>query len=59
MILFLVFQITQQAVMIISLKIVLSKSTLACNIMSRGLRFRFQLIGIVAQQSLLGHSKKR
>jgi hypothetical protein len=57
---FLVVQITQQAVMTISLKMLLSKASLACKIISKGLAFRFQMIGIVAQQSLLkGHSKNR
>lgn len=60
MTLFLVVQINQQAVMKISLKMGLLKSDLACSIISRGLTSRFQVIGIVAQQSLLnGHSKKR
>jgi hypothetical protein len=46
--------------MIISLKMLLSKSSLACKIISRGLTFKFQTIGMVAQQSLLkGHSKNR
>ena len=38
----------------------LSKSALACRIMSRGLRLKFQFIGMVNQQSQLKeHSKKR
>jgi hypothetical protein len=46
--------------MIISLKMALPKSTLACSIISRGLRLRFQATVMVAQQSQLkGHSKKR
>jgi len=57
---FLVVQITQQAVMIIYLEMLLSKSSLACRIISRGLTFKFQFIGIVAQQSLLkGHSRNK
>jgi hypothetical protein len=60
MILFLMFHRIQHAMLTISLKIMLLKSALACRIMSRGLRFRFQIIGIVSQQSLLNeHSKKR
>jgi hypothetical protein len=57
---FRVHQIIQQAVIRIYLKMTLSKSALACRIMSRGLRFIFQIIGMVSQQSRLkGHSKKR
>jgi hypothetical protein len=51
---------TQQAMMQISLKMLLSKFVLASMTMSKCGRFRFQLIGIVFQQALLkGHSKKR
>ena len=47
---FLVVQITQHAVIKISLKMGLPKALLASITMCRGGRFRFQLTGIVFQQ---------
>ena len=47
---FLVFQMTKQAVIIISLKISLPNCCLATNSMSRGWRLRFQTIGMEFQQ---------
>lgn len=58
--LFLVVQRVQQAVIMTSLKIEFPKDNLASIIISRGYRFRFQLMEILCQQiELNGHSKKR